>query len=291
MEQKWRRSPRRLEAQLTEPFREYREVSVTDPLRQGDVLEAVDPSTSKWQRHLIVITADCDFAYAKHQGRVTCVPLLTAHEYLMEMQIPRLREKFTRKLVEVLRKVLPSASATNISDERLRAWPCESETDEIVTSLGLVGRNAEIATAALESIRLICRSAETLDDAVELLVTSQLAAPNPPKRENVVQQITSVLKAPYSQPPGDALFLSAVAPKHDFGYFVYLRHLEQVREPEIAVGPTRSVVTYRRISRLQDRYIHSLVQRFALVFMSIGLPKEYEEMRDLHSEVLGESYK
>ena len=280
-----------MEAELTEPFAEYRDISVTDPLRQGDVLEAVDPSASKWQRHLLVITADCDFAYDKHQGRVTCVPLLTAPEYLMEMQVPRIRERFMPKIVGVLRKVLPPDSGANISDERLRAWPCEAEPAEIVAALGLDGRDAETAKAALESIRLISQPAGTLDEAVELVVASYLAAPNAQKRENVVQQITEALKGPYSQPPGDALFLSAVAPKHHLGYFVYLRHLEQVWEPEIATGPTRSAVSYRRISRLQDRYIHALVQRFALVFMSIGLPKEYEEIRDFHSELLGETYK
>lgn len=276
---------------MNRPFREYREVSVTDPLRQGDVLEAVDTASPKWQRHLVVITADCDFAHAKHQGRVTCVPLLTAHEYLLEMQVPRIRQKFTRKFVESFRNALPSTIATNVSDERLRAWPGEVEPDEIVTSLGLDGPEAERAKAAIQSIRLIGQPAETLDAAVENLIASHLAGPNPLKREKIVQQINSTLRAPYSQPPGDALFLSAVAPKLDVGYFAYLRHLEQVWEREIATGPTRSTVRYRRISNLRDRYIHALVQRFAMVFMSIGLPDEYEEVRDLHSEILGETYK
>lgn len=276
---------------MTEPFAEYREISVTDPLRQGDVLEAADPSASKWQRHLLVITADCDFAYDKHQGRVTCVPLLTANEYLLEMQIPRIRERFTTKVVRALRQILPPGNAANISDERLRAWPCEVDLAEIIVALNLDGRDAETAKAALGSIRLVRQTAETLDEAVELLVASQLVAPNPQKRENVVRKITEDLRGPYSQPPGDALFLSSVAPEHHLGYFAYLRHLEQVWEPEIAIGPTRMDVRYRRISRLQDRYIHALVQRFALVFMSIGLPREYEEIRDLHSELLGENYK
>ncbi|MFD9892676.1 hypothetical protein ACFWY9_25315 [Amycolatopsis sp. NPDC059027] len=276
---------------MTELFAEYRDISVTDPLRQGDVLEAVDPSASKWQRHLVVITADCDFAHDKHRGRVTCVPLLTAPDYLLEMQIPRIRERFMAKVVGALRKTLPADNGANISDERLRAWPCETDPSEIITALGLDGRDADTAKAALDSIRLISQPTGTLDEAVELVVASYLAAPSAPKRENVVRQITEALKGSYSHPPGDALFLSAVAPKHHLGYFVYLRHLEQVWQPAIATGPTRSAVSYRRISRLQDRYIHALVQRFALVFMSIGLPTEYEEIRDLHAEFLGETYK
>jgi hypothetical protein len=271
-------------------FREYRDISVTDPLRQGDVLEAADPSVTKWQRHLVVITADCDFAYGKHRGRVTCVPLLTAPEYLLEMQLPRIRERFMAKVVATLRKVLPREVGANISEERLRAWPCEVAPAEIVAALDLAGRDAETARAALDSIQLASRPAATLGEAVEVLVASSLAAPNAQKRENIVRQITEALKGPYGQPPGDALFLSSVSPRHQAGYFVYLRHLEQVREQEIATGPTRNSVVYRRISRLQDRYTHALVQRFALVFMSIGLPKEYEEMRDFHSELLGEAY-
>jgi hypothetical protein len=216
--------------------------------------------------------------------------MLTASEYLMEIQVPRIREKAMQKTIRTLRNLLHPDCA-NISDERLRAWPSEAEPAEIVAALDLDGREAEAARAAFHAIRLLSKPAEDLNEAVELVVASYLAAPNPPKRENVVRQVTEALKSPYSQPPGDALFVSAIAPEHDMGYFVYLRHLEQVWEPEIATRPTRSAITYRRISRLKERYVHALIQRFALVFMSIGLPKEYEEIRDLHAELLGESVK
>jgi hypothetical protein len=282
---------KRVEIRVTEPFSEYREVSVTDPLRQGDVLEAVDPDASHWQRHLLVITADCDFAHRKHMGRVTCVPLLQAEEYLLELQMPRLREKYLNtKLLPALRSVL-DRTAPNVSDGRIRAWPLESHLTEIVASLGLTGRDADTAHAAFEAIQILGRPCTSLGDAVRNFVDAQQAAPNPPSRNNVVRAITEALKGPYNQPPGDALFLSAVGPLHDVGYFAYLRRLEQVWEAEIALGPTHSDVRYRRISHMQDRYTHAMVQRFALVFMSIGLPTEYEEIRDLHSELLGESYK
>jgi hypothetical protein len=266
-------------------------MSVTDPLRQGDVLEAVDLDASMWQRHLLVITADCDFAHDKHRGRVTCVPLLRADEYLLELQVPRIREKLIgTKLLPALRRILVAAGAPNVSDDRLRAWPHETEVTEIVASLSLTGNDAEVAISALEAMRLLGQPCASLDDAVHNLVDAQLAGPNPQKRDNILKAIAEALKAPYGQPPGDALFISALGPKHDAGYFAYLRQLEQVWEQEIAIGPTRNDVRYRRISRLQDRYTHAMVQRFALVFMSIGLPKEYEEIRDLHSELLGENY-
>src|SRR5258708_984972 len=104
---------------VDEPFAEYREVGVADPLRQGDVLEAVDIGASMWQRHLLVITADCDFAYAKHQGRVTCVPLLAAEEYLSEMQLPKIRERLIKQPLKEMRQILSKPGAPNISDRRL----------------------------------------------------------------------------------------------------------------------------------------------------------------------------
>lgn len=127
-----------------------------------------------------------------------------------------------------------------------------------------------------------------LKDALNSLVDAQLAGINPPKRESAIKSLAKSIREPYAQPPGDALFLSAIGPGINEGYFAYLRHIEQILESEISLGPTRRAVQYRRISRLQDRFVHALAQRFAMVFMSIGLPDEYEEQRDLYSETLGE---
>jgi len=274
--------------ELGEPFAEYRTVGVTDDLRQGDVIEATDIEATMWHRHLLVITADCDFAHAKNQGRVTCVPLLRAEEYLAEMRIPRIREQIAKQQLKGLREILSNAGAPSISDHRLREWPSEEEPEAIVTGLGLKQGEAQKATAALTAVRMLNAPITDLKGALELLVDAQLAGINPPKRENATKNLVRNLRETYAQPPGDALFLSAIGPGINEGYFAYLRHIEQVSESDISLGSTRRAVQYRRISRLQDRFIHALVQRFAMVFMSIGLPDEYEEQRDFYSEMLGE---
>ncbi len=272
-------------------FVEYRDVSVTDPLRQGDVIEAVDPEASKWQRHMLVITADCDFANSKHQGRVTCVPLLTQDEYLMEFQIPRVRDEVLAKTGSALRTLISTSSGKQLTEERLREWAVEQTPHEIVTALGLAESQSDDVIRLLTAIRLAAQLPSDLDGAVTQLVTAQVEIPNGKKAVNARRDVIQRLTAHYRNPPGDALFLSSVASTLDAGYFVYLRHLEQISQPEIAVGPTRSPCTYRRLSRLQDRFIHAVSQQFAMVFMAIGLPREYEEIRDLHSEMLGERYR
>lgn len=276
---------------MDEPFAEYREVGVIDPLRQGDVLEAVDLNVSMWKRHLLVITADCDFANAKHQGRVTCVPLLKADEYLAELKIPKIRERLVKQPLTELRRILLKLGVSSITDRRLREWASEQEPAEIVRRLGLPEADSRKAEAALQAIRMIDTPAGTLKEGVDLLVEAQLVdRPAHSKRANAVKNLVRELQDVYSRPPGDALFLTAIGPGHDAGYFAYLRHIEQVGEPEITLGPSRREVAYRRISRMQDRFAHALVQKFAMVFMSIGLPKQYEDLRDLHSEILQENF-
>ena len=280
----------RREARVDESFVEYCEVGVADPLRQGDVLESVDVEASMWRRHLIVLTADCDFAYAKHQGRVTCVPLLAAEEYLSEMQIPKIRERLVKGPLKEMRNILSTSGGPDISERRLRDWASEEAPADIVMRLELKEGTAQDATAALEAIRMIDAPAQNLKQGVDSLVGAQLVGASPPKREIAVKKVVTGLREAYARPPGDALFLTAIGPGHEGGYFAYLRHIEQILEPEISLGPSRREVRYRRISRMCDRFAYALIQRFAMVFMSIGLPKQYEDLRDLYSETLGDNF-
>lgn len=272
----------------SESFIEYRAVTITEPLRQGDVLESVSQTPTAWNRHLLVITADCDFAHHKHQGRVTCVPLLTKDEYLLELQVPKLWEQATVKLLGGLQNELRNLGAPNVTDERLRAWPQEQKTDEILTLLSVPEDRLGIVGGMIDAIRDLATQPTSLVEAANFWVTAQLRLPSPPSEKNLRTQIRERFRNIFKQTPGDALFLSALAEGHDHGYFAYLRHLEQIWEPQIALGPSRSPEGYRRVSHLQDKYTHAIAQRFALVFMSIGLPNAYEEMRDLHAELLGE---
>lgn len=270
-------------------FKEFTEISVTEPLRQGDVLEAVNPDASRWARHLLVITADCDFAHDKHRGRVTCVPLMDADHYLMELQVPRIRDQIERKALTAITNCLHGPDKPNLTPTRLLEWATEEEPEAIVEILGLDKKSSGPFARGLTAIRTAHSPASSLEQAIELMVRAKTEGPDPQTPERAFNDVMGTLRAPYRQPPGDALFVSSIGPGHQNGYFAYLRHLEQIWEPHIAIGPTHSHIDYRRISRLKDRFIHALVQRFALVFMAIGLPHEYEELRDMHAEMLGDS--
>ncbi|WP_157121541.1 hypothetical protein [Nocardia violaceofusca] len=272
----------------TNSFVEYRSIAITEPLRQGDILERVADDSTVWNRHLLVMTADCDFAHNKHHGRVTCVPLLTKDEYLVKLQIPKLLSKAVADLTKSLQDVLSKLGTIGISDARLREWPIEQSTERILTSLPIPDSKHDAVRGMFDSIRALGRSELSLAEAINILVQAQLQLPNPQSEKNLRRNIVNTLQNAFKNPPGDALFLSAIADGHDYGYFVYLRHLEQIWEPRVALSPSRKVMEYRRLSRLQDNFTHAIAQRFGLVFTAIGLPDTYEEMRNLHSDLLVE---
>lgn len=268
-------------------FTEYDRLTAGTPLRQGDVLETTSAGTP-WDRTLFVITADCDLAHEKHQGRITCVPLLTSEEYLREIQIPKLRTRFAKRALDPLISIVDSNGGPKLSPDRTRQWATEQSTTEILEQLQMPKLAATQLHPLLEALHLIDSKSDSLSECSTYLVKALEALGA--KQAKAKNEVLSALREPYKQPPGDALFIGSLSPDHVGGYFAYLRHLEQIWEPEIALQSSRRAASYRRISRFQDKITDALVQRFALVFMSIGLPRDYEENRDLHALMLEEAF-
>ena len=189
----------------TDGFVEYRSVSITEPLRQGDVLERVADDATAWNRHLLVMTADCDFAHDKHHGRVTCVPLMTKDEYLLELQIPKFRHQALVKLVAALQEVLESLGRTGISATRLREWPREQSTDAILKLLAISGDKRDVVGGMVDAIRELGSAASTVAEATAVLVQAQRRLPNAQSEKNLRTNLVGRLQNAFKQPPGDAL--------------------------------------------------------------------------------------
>jgi len=268
-------------------FAEFEPVSTREQLRQGDVIEATDNDAPMWRRHLVVITADCDLAFDKHHGRITAVPLLHQTEYLLEMQFPRIRDRGLQKALKLLRTQLTGTPHERLSDSGALRWLREATPTEITAELGFDGTKATSFTKTLQALELLARDPSSLPSAVQLQTEGLVALGA--SENNARKEVTLRLRQAFTQTPGDALFLSSIGPGLTAGYFAFLRHLEQIPEPDIALAATRQTVKYRRVARLTDRYAHALVQRFAMVFLAIGLPAAYEETRDFHSDLLEES--
>jgi hypothetical protein len=242
-----------------------------------------------WQRHLIVITADCDLEHGKHLGRVTCTPFLSVDEYLRVIHLAKPREDLAGALVATLQEILTGIGHAGIADQRLKDWILEVSAQEVVEAVGATGDQAGEIQRLASSLRRTCEDWQSLSVATESMIVGRLAASPERNRSSVAKELAGVYKNAFRSTPGDALFVSSIAPGLGDGYFAYLRHHESVWQSDITLDFGRSSAPYRRIGRLQERYTYALVQRFASVFMSVGLPSSYEGTRDLYYEVLRES--
>jgi hypothetical protein len=259
---------------------EYRNIGTSEPLRQGDIIEARNNKTDMWERTLVVITADCDFAHAKHEGNITCIPLLTADEYLLNAALPRLRDKLAEYPKGQLKDVLKRNLEISITDERLLDWVNSVEIETIRDTVQLEGDNFMVIQRCYTSLRSLFREYSSIDEALNGFVDAQVTANETVKREMAISRVQEAVRDAFRNTPVDAMFLSSISSGQGDGYFAHLRHVTQVKETDVALGFRYGNHRYQRISRLTDRFIHALVQQFALVFLRIGLPKEYEDTRD-----------
>lgn len=277
-----------MEASINSGFQEFHIPSSQEPLRQGGVLEATDAGASIWQRRLLVLTADCDFAHGKHQGRVTCVPILDSGDYLLHFQLPAMRTSYARKPLAELQAAVDKAGFKGASRERLIEWVREDSADDIIAGLDKAVSDAISLSNHIDALRILHEPHNSLAEGISAFATAVQKTGLAKSREDALARVRGDLRTRFNALPGDAMFLNAVAPGSSDGYCAYLRHIEQVWESDIAVAPTRSSVTHRRLARLRDRFTDAIAQQFGMVFMSIGLPTAYEHGRRRHAERLGE---
>ncbi|WP_133298528.1 hypothetical protein [Tsukamurella pulmonis] len=276
----------------TEKFVEYEAVSARSPLRQGDILERTGDIDDDycWEQYLMVLTADCDLAQGKHDQRITCIPILAKDYYIHRFRLESLKTRVIAKQLAELRDVLTRNKLPTIGDERIVEWATERSSNDIVHLLKVTAANdIETIRRSVDAIRILATPSDNLPSALSKLITAQATGVNPPSDKNVRSALADAIRSSFKSPPGDAHFLSAIGPGVDSGYFAYLRQIVQVADSDITtIGRHRSE-NYSRISRLQTRYIHAITQKFAMVFMSIGLPSEYEASREAHMNNLTET--
>jgi hypothetical protein len=269
-------------------YPEWTDLHVGMPLRQGDVLSSVGRTPDPWRQHLVVLTADCDLARAKHGGALTCVPVLTYTDYLLSFKYDKLRDALCDRLVGQLldthaRGADQSRETPRISAPRMRAWIAEADVDKIISTLKLHGEPAQRFGSLAKALRELQVNAPTsLTDASKLLAQARLALGEARDADRALRSVMMDLASTMKVLPGDALFLNELSAQHAEGYIAYLRRIVEVGETSVSRSSSRIShdASYLRISRLRSPYVYALSQQFGAVFSSIGLPVEYEVARD-----------
>ena len=242
---------------------EWGELQFSHPVRQGDVLTPLIEESDPWRQLLIVLTADCDLARAKHGGALTCVPVLPYEEYLRHFVVDRLQELLCERLLQLMldthrEAVTAQQDAPQISGARLRTWVAETTTETIVESLGLAKEHAARFTELAEAGRgLTTQNPRSLEQASRSLARAKLASGDVRNEGKAASWVAGELTSSVRKLPGDALFMNEVSPEHREGYVAYLRRVVEVNEEAVVTTTFRipAGARYLRISRLRPPYV------------------------------------
>lgn len=267
-------------------YPEWDEPRAGGGVRQGDVLQAVAEDMDQWHQLLVVITADCDLANAKHGGSLTCVPIIRLFDYLVQFRTEKTRVTLLQRLVAAvlggIHRPGPQGSEHRITPQRMVGWLREVEPEEILDELsdwsidervpellGLAGGLIQPAGSDLATtLQVFARVKVILGDAGDL--------------EKARASLANELAASLRNLPGDVLLLNEVSANHSEGYAVYLRRVMEITEAAVATSYYRipHSAQYVRVSCLKSPYRYALTQQFGSVFSAIGLPAAYEAARD-----------
>jgi hypothetical protein len=260
------------------------------PLRQGDIFSWLIPSKNPWQQYGVVVTADCDIAKEKHHEILSYVPILFATDYLRLFYLPKQLRRSLRIIKDELLARIRSAQAKTpeftepISEGTAITWVLRSPPEEIVDDLAITDGRERLRFHELCTLYRDTESAAAAGTFAEQLSAALLLRGRASKNhESARDKLWDEILGHVQSLPGDTLFLNTVGINNTDGYIAYLRLVREIHQSEIAIRQTDlrdSAVKARRISRLRSPYVYRLTQLLSDIFSSIGLPREYELMRD-----------
>lgn len=270
-------------------------------IRQGDVISFLSKPDlppqhpRQWRAHLgVIVTADCDLAHHKHGGTLSYIPVVPTYIYSALIAFPRMADRIHKSAANKLKSILSPAQDWPTFDRITEILGQGKPTDSIARFLP----DKPEARAAIQQIAILeaheawrhrYERGQTWSDilsAFEKLLASRALA-NGAKPKNIDQE--TLLRKEMgnflrSSPPDDVMFLAS--PAHQFvNFMAYLRLIREIPLRGIALSAHQEFVEpnliARRVGRLQPRYLHRLTQKMAAVFTDIGLPDEYDEIREL----------
>lgn len=258
------------------------------PLRQGDVLAAIEPTAIPLG---IVVTADCDIAQLKHNNTISYVPLFALPKFLATFYIPRrldralqqLRQDLTSKLTVIRQKTRSGSSP--FSPEAIDVWVDGSDAATIAASVETPQGEQETLVALINTYKKVREARDSADLNVGMDTLASIAVYRGATREKALAKIQDDIQGYLRSLPGDAFFIGNIGAEAESrtGFIAYLRILRELDPSTVALrtADLRSAeVRTRRIARLKSPYVYRLTQQLASVFASIGLPTIYETERD-----------
>jgi hypothetical protein len=279
----------------------------SDPLRQGDIV-AAQPTTedwnNPWSRFGVILSADCDLAQGTTGPSLVYVPIVSHYTYLADVWLPAEAGQLVARGREMIDKRLADFDA-KMSYRHLNAWGESGGAANIITRLGerLNSRATEVmppkkrdeiialwqAIQGLSSLSQRPPKTRTgeLRPLLERLIEHRCAIERRDEQQFSVGQrmVESALTS--LQDRLDAWLIRELigldpdmSQGSNFGFVVLLRAFSLLPVNRIETDRSkwyREQNKYLRICRLRGTYKADLVQKFANLFVRVGLEDHRNE--------------
>ncbi len=258
-----------------------------DPVRQGDLMLARDPTTGRVEDLCIVITADCDIAQGKFGKQLAGLRVVSLKDYLRtEWAERKLRSNFdkeTERIRDQLNKwnIQRDPGAGPLSPEVVVSWIRRREPDDICQDLKIPETAFAKVRMALARFRSVAEAFDPGDSADNLtrlvsMKVAMLARPLADAQKDILEE------AQGSSLPGNVFLLTTLPQLPEIGpAVVHLRELIGIQLASVCYHAYDAVSKdhFLRIGRLNPVVKYAVSQAFGVLYTRIGLPKDYEDER------------
>lgn len=282
-------------------------VDAFSELRQGDII-AAHPGTpnweNRWSRFFIIFSADCDLSQSKTDTGIVVVPIIGLRTYLVDKWISQQAAKVKKGALERIDKVIIKFSGPRLTPDAM----LEKSIDEVRERfLKLAGEDAELVSA-VDFITKAHGAIRELDDEIkkehgyEREIISGLLEKVARVRGiaggngsfDLKKEIIAGLNALSDSrrldtwPLVDLIGLdSQMKDDESNGFVACLRNFSSI-EPERIFTSKHLWLSdksgYLRICRLRGKYKSDILQKFANLFVRVGL----EDERDSEHKIMFE---
>jgi hypothetical protein len=268
-------------------------------LRQGDIF-AAHPGTDNWRdpwrRFGVILTADCDIAQSKSGPNLVFVPIVGLHTYLADVWVPSFASKLQTRGLQRIDKLLEDLSGSQMTTRHVMNWSNEELQAALATPAPQT--DAPARRKSIAKILELRNAVKGLDDLLgprspssmqhlselldrlfpydELLGTSD--KPGPEYRRSVLTKTLTALADRGRADTWVICDLVGLDPEmredEHTGFVIDLRRFGTIPASKIAMekrGWLGDQNLYLRVCRLRGIYKSDLVQKFANLFMRVGL--------------------
>ncbi|MCW3587165.1 hypothetical protein K6Y74_27760 [Burkholderia cenocepacia] len=257
---------------------------VQQPLRQGDILK-ISPNGSSPQPFslAVIINADCDMAWEKHDGVIALLPIYRFTEYLQIFWLPGFINNQIEALSKTIRE-LCKINEDNISEIINWIESLEEHTsfdvDKFISRFELNKKNGQIVKNAIQRLMSAIASRQSMS-----LACVKNFAPDPEDCDKYLS--TQILDAKKTLGDGH-FFVTDLKGDNSVGFVIRMRRIHSIDARRCFSAYSALQSTERgteasayRLSRFTPHYKFKIAQIFAQQYSRIGLPDELTALSSL----------